>query len=448
IQQVTDKILHLQELRNEITQMRDNKLAENERALADIETARRDISELESQLQVVLNERGELSRAEAELRRERDELMTVLREHERKGRDARGVKDSAVAQAHKLDLRISQIDSESAALLERIDEEYSLDPRAFVQPVDSELPPLEGPEALKAARQTVHDLKQRIKSYGAVNLLALEEHGAATERYEKLATQVEDLINAKNTLQSTISKINKTARELFAETFDKARENFKSIFTELFDGGECDIRLRDESDPLESDIEIHARPKGKKLVTITQMSGGERALTAISLLFSLYLVKPSPFCILDEIDAPLDDANCHRFLRLIRRFSNQTQFIVITHNKITMEAADTLYGVTMESAGVSKLVSVHFAEDGEGGTRLVPIAEIESANGGGNGGGNGAARQDSIARVAPERTSEPEIPQAVVERMKTTVTTVEPTEAAIRLSGDRAEADEPTEADD
>ena len=133
--------------------------------------------------------------------------------------------------------------------------------------------------------------------------------------------------------------------------------------SELFSGGEADIRLTDPSEPLESDIDIIARPRGKKLISITMMSGGERALTAISLLFSLYLVKPSPFCILDEIDAPLDDANCHRFLKIIRTFSAQTQFIIITHNKISMEASHNLYGVTMEQFGVCKLVAVRFTDN-------------------------------------------------------------------------------------
>ncbi|RKX30470.1 MAG: hypothetical protein DRP46_05330, partial [Candidatus Zixiibacteriota bacterium] len=156
---------------------------------------------------------------------------------------------------------------------------------------------------------------------------------------------------------------NQTARKLFLETFDKVRDNFKQVFEELFTGGEADIRMVNEDDPLESPIEIIARPRGKKLLSIAQMSGGERALTAISLLFAIYLAKPSPFCILDEIDAPLDDANIHRFLRIIKTFSEQTQFIIITHNKITMEAADILYGITMEHPGVSKVVSVRFNED-------------------------------------------------------------------------------------
>jgi ABC-type multidrug transport system ATPase subunit len=175
------------------------------------------------------------------------------------------------------------------------------------------------------------------------------------------------LRTAKDDLKSTINKINHTARVLFTETFEKARANFKKLFIELFSGGEADIRLVDPDDPLESAIDIFARPRGKKVLSITMMSGGERALTAIALLFSLYLVKPSPFCILDEIDAPLDDANCRRFLRILRTFSAQTQFIIITHNKITMEAADNLYGVTMEQPGISQLVAVRFnqAEEDE-----------------------------------------------------------------------------------
>jgi chromosome segregation protein len=134
----------------------------------------------------------------------------------------------------------------------------------------------------------------------------------------------------------------------------------------LFTGGEADVLLVDESNPLESPIEIISRPRGKKPLTIAQLSGGERALTAISLLFALYMVKPSPFCFLDEIDAPLDDVNVGRFLKIVRKFSAKTQFVIITHNKITMEAADTLYGVTMEEPGVSKVVAVRFRKDDEG----------------------------------------------------------------------------------
>src|SRR6185436_12843797 len=161
----------------------------------------------------------------------------------------------------------------------------------------------------------------------------------------------------------TIDKINRTAHFLFMETFEQIRGHFCDTIRTVFDGGEGDLVLSNPEDPLESDIEILVRPRGKKIDTLTQLSSGERTLTAIALLFSIYLVKPSPFCVFDEVDAPLDDANIGRFVNLLQEFKDRTQFIVITHNKLTMEAADRLYGVTMEEEGVSKLVSV--ALDGE-----------------------------------------------------------------------------------
>jgi chromosome segregation protein len=204
--------------------------------------------------------------------------------------------------------------------------------------------------------------KEKLNSMGAVNLLALEEYQSAKKRLDFLQNQVKDLTEAKQTLTSTIAKINDTARTLFTQTFEQIKLNFQKVFEDLFEGGETDLRLLDESDPLESPVQISARPYGKRLLNISQLSGGEKALTAIALLFAIYLVKPSPFCILDEVDAPLDDPNTTRFLKLIRHFCSTTQFILITHNKLTMEAADILYGVTMEQPGVSKIVSVKFEE--------------------------------------------------------------------------------------
>ncbi len=222
------------------------------------------------------------------------------------------------------------------------------------------------PPAGPSVETTVENLKARLEeieksmaNLGAVNLEALSEYPTCAERYEFMNKQIEDLTKAKEELSATIVQINGNAQELFAQTFEVARDNFKNLFAELFEGGQADLILEPAEDPLEPDLRIVARPKGKKLVTIQQLSGGEKALTAIALLFALYMVKPSPFCILDEIDAPLDDANVDRFLSIIRKFSSgETQFIVITHNKRTMEAADVLYGVTMEKTGISKMVSV------------------------------------------------------------------------------------------
>jgi chromosome segregation protein len=175
-----------------------------------------------------------------------------------------------------------------------------------------------------------------------------------------LQKQIDDLTAAKDNLKATITRINATARKMFLETFVQVRVNFQKVFAELFQGGEADLRLEDESDPLESPVLISARPRGKRLLNISQLSGGEKALTAISLLFGIYLVKPSPFCILDEVDAPLDDANVGRFLKMVKNFSEKTQFVIITHNKRTMEQCNRLYGVTMQQPGVSQIVSVDF----------------------------------------------------------------------------------------
>jgi chromosome segregation protein len=193
-------------------------------------------------------------------------------------------------------------------------------------------------------------------------MLAIEEFDEESKRLEFLSTQRDDLVRARDDLQAAIKQINKTARQLFADTFEQVRINFRRTFGALFEGGECDLWLEDPEDPLEADIEIHAAPRGKRTQRIHLLSGGERALTALALLFAIYLVKPSPFCVLDEVDAPLDEANIGRFVAMLQEFKHGTQFIVITHNPRTMEAADWIYGVTMEEAGVSSIVGVQLEE--------------------------------------------------------------------------------------
>ena len=217
--------------------------------------------------------------------------------------------------------------------------------------------------SLEERQQRIQFLRERIRIMGPVNVAALEEYNVQKERMDFLSTQRDDLLQAEENLNEVIGNLNRRARRLFTQTFKKVNQNFKTIFTQLFDGGEADLILNGKGDPLEADIEIFACPGGKKLRHIAQLSGGEKALTAISLLFSLYQVKPSPFCVLDEVDAPLDDANIDRFVELLRNLSKQSQFIIITHNKNTMAAADVLYGVTMEQLGVSKVVSVNLRQD-------------------------------------------------------------------------------------
>ena len=192
-----------------------------------------------------------------------------------------------------------------------------------------------------------------------MNPLAIEEHDEESKRLEFLTAQREDLASAKASLHQAIREIDVTARDLFLTTFVAVRENFKRIFVTLFGGGECDLRLENPDTPLEGDIEIHASPRGKRTQRIHLLSSGERALVALSLLFGIFLNKPSPFCLLDEVDAPLDDQNIGRFVRMLNEFKKKTQFIVITHNpRTTTEAADAVYGVTMQEPGVSSLVSV------------------------------------------------------------------------------------------
>ncbi len=204
-------------------------------------------------------------------------------------------------------------------------------------------------------------MQSKLDAMGPVNVEAINEFEELEERYKFLSQQYEDLIKAKDQLLQVITKINVTTKQLFQETFEKVRENFQMMYTELFGGGKANLILPDELDPLESGIEIVAKPPGKQLQSITLLSGGEKTLTATALLFAIYMVKPSPFCVLDELDAPLDESNINRFVRILQRFITQSQFVIITHNKRTIGMADALYGITMEEHGVSKVVSVKFS---------------------------------------------------------------------------------------
>jgi len=220
-----------------------------------------------------------------------------------------------------------------------------------IQPVDE-----------NALSSEIDKLKERIDSYGTVNLVAIEEYDELKKRYDFLTQQQNDLVTAKESLQEAIQKINRTTKQMFLETFEQVREQFRNYFRLLFNGGDAQVYLIDEQDPLESGIEIICRPPGKKLQNVLLLSGGEKSLAAIALIFAIFKVKPAPFCVLDEIDAALDESNVDRFGRLLQEFSLTAQFIVITHNKRTIANANVMYGITMQESGVSKIVSVKFAE--------------------------------------------------------------------------------------
>lgn len=216
-----------------------------------------------------------------------------------------------------------------------------------------------------AVEAEVRELRERIAAMGAVNLVAIEEYAELKERYDFLKAQTDDLWASKNALIADIDEINATSQKLFSDTFEQIRKNFAFTFDKIFGGGTADLNLVESEDVLDSGIEIVARPPGTVLKSLSLLSGGQRTMTAVSLLFAIYMVKPSPFCVLDELDAPLDDANIGRYTDMLKEFTNYSQFLVISHNKRTMSAAQTIYGVTMQERGVTRLISMRFNRDGD-----------------------------------------------------------------------------------
>jgi chromosome segregation protein len=212
-------------------------------------------------------------------------------------------------------------------------------------------------------RELIRKQKEKLERIGPINPMAMEAYDEIKARYDFINSQKEDLVKAKESLLSTISEIDQVAKDNFLDAFAKIKENFVKVFRSLFtEEDDCDLILVDPNNPLESAIEIIAKPKGKRPLTINQLSGGEKTLTATSLLFSIYLLKPAPFCIFDEVDAPLDDANIDKFNQIIQQFSGESQFIIVTHNKRTMASTDIIYGITMIEAGISRVVPVDLRE--------------------------------------------------------------------------------------
>jgi chromosome segregation protein len=269
-------------------------------------------------------------------------------------RQMRKTLEGIVTEQYDADVRLNEVKIRMESHVRRAQDELDMEVPDQPTTPESEIP-------VDEIRSNVQELRRRLTSMGNVNFLALEEHDRENERLQFLIQQLADLTESERTLNETIAEINQTAREKFTSTFEQIRQNFTALFKMLFsEDDEADLQMIEaaDGDPLECTIDITAKPRGKRPHSIEMLSGGEKTLTAIALLFGIYLVKPSPFCILDEVDAPLDDANIDRYLKIIRKFSENTQFMMITHNKKTMEAADTLYGVTMEEPAVSKVVSV------------------------------------------------------------------------------------------
>ena len=267
-------------------------------------------------------------------------------------KEIRGLLKESEQEENEIRMELAQTVMKIDQLKEQTLEQSGLPPEEVVSTY------LKGDEDLEALRGKRREFKEKLEQLGEVNLTALEEYNAFKERYDFYHTQEEDLLKSMDSLKRAIQKINFTSKELFLSTFKIIQEKMNEVFPILFGGGTAKLSLTDEQDPLESGVEIMVHPPGKRVTSMTLLSGGEKALTALALLFSTYLVKPSPFCLLDEIDAFLDEANVERFKGLVRNIVRDSQIILITHNRRIMEMADTLYGVTMEQPGISKLVSV------------------------------------------------------------------------------------------
>ena len=354
---------------------------ESEQAEAALATQATELASAEERVAAISHERAErlasVNSLDAGLRAIRNSLNEL---HDTRGKEQ--------VRQTQLQLRIEN-------LLEHVTRRYQLDLREFSadhyafqktlrvqlkrrnRPTDSvtgepvaapegvEAAPSDAPAEIDAAQleTMIAELTRQIDNMGPVNLEAVQEYDELEERHRFLETQNNDLTASRKELLDVIARINETTQKLFAETFAQVRINFREMFAELFGGGRADLALVDENDPLNCGIDIVAKPPGKQLQTVSLLSGGERTMTAVALLFAIYMVRPSPFCILDEMDAPLDESNINRFIKMLDRFVQQSQFIIITHNKRTIAKADVLYGVTMEERGVSKLVGMRLATE-------------------------------------------------------------------------------------
>lgn len=291
----------------------------------------------------------------ASLELKKQELSAAIKDYQRKIKDLE--QDALVAseRRHKLELSLQKIDSDIAAMEQRIWDEYELT-YAGAEELRQENFKVTG------AQTEISKLRRAINELGNVNVNAIEEYVSSKERFESLTVQNEDLLKAERDLRKIIEDVTKKMEVQFKEQFAVINGYFSETFKELFGGGRAELRLENSEDILGSGIEIVAQPPGKALQLLSLLSGGERALTAIAILFAMLKLKPTPFCILDEIEAALDEANVYNFAAYLRHFAEKTQFIVITHRKPTMEEADALYGVAMEEKGVSKMVSVQLRE--------------------------------------------------------------------------------------
>ena len=339
-----------------------------------IEKSRAELTKIEEEIKVLIDNNDVQDDELVDMYREKEAVEMGLTEAEKDYYGARGnidlkEKDAKELQRAKenIDVLLTELNNslnESVlgftSVKERLKVEFEMDIDAVLAE-EGDFTPNYSQEI--DIRAKVEQLKTQMERIGPINPMAMEAYNEINERFKFISEQKDDLVKAKESLKETIAEIDAVAKETFMDAFNKIRENFIIVFRSLFsEEDSCDLTLLNPSDPTESDIDIIAKPKGKKPLTINQLSGGEKTLTAISLLFSIYLLKPAPFCIFDEVDAPLDDANIDKFNNIIRKFSKDSQFIIVTHNKRTMASTDIIYGVTMVEQGVSRVVPVDLRE--------------------------------------------------------------------------------------
>lgn len=332
----------------------ENKKKLLEKICTDNEELKKKNANLSEQISQMEKDVLESSDKTKELKEERikknEELVNLEKEIEQKQNIIEDIK----LQFSKLEVKKSKIELELEQVINKMWEEYELTPNN-VKGIEKTNNPL-------AVQKQVNSIRSEIKDLGSVNVDSIKEYTEIKERYDFMCEQRLDLENSINKLKKLISDIVDTMKKQFNEKFKLINKNFKEVFSELFGGGKAELKLEDANNILETGIEIEVQPPGKKLQSMSLLSGGERAFTAIALLFAILKINPAPFCVLDEIEAALDDVNVYRFAEYLKKYGKDTQFLVITHRKGTMEAADTVYGITMEEKGISKLLSLNMNE--------------------------------------------------------------------------------------
>ena len=349
-----NSILEIQERINQEIENNKNNIKEKTEQIEEIkqdnfnleESIKEILEKIENIKETVKNSGSKIE----ELKKERLEKSDILSKQEEQITEKFNIIEDLKAQLVKLDVKKTKIQEDINSIINKMWEEYELTPNAVKD--------YEKPNNISATQKEVNRLRNEIKEIGSVNIDSIEEYKNLKDRYDFMSEQRLDLETTMNKLRKIISEMTQIMKEQFKEKFKVINKNFDEVFKELFGGGKAELKLEDEEKILECDIEITAQPPGKKLQSMTLLSGGEKALTAIALLFAILKINPAPFCVLDEIEAALDDVNVYRYAEYLKKFAKDTQFLVITHRKGTMEVADTVYGVTMEENGISKLLSM------------------------------------------------------------------------------------------